>query len=82
MAIFGKNGLYAAALYIGGIWLLYGRKSASFKDTKEIDNLPSVKFRKTEPSKSQVAAYRRRRVAKETDQKFKTDFVGTKSWVR
>ena len=35
MAIFGKNGLQAAALYLATLWAVYGQKDAGFKKDEE-----------------------------------------------
>ena len=35
MAIFGKNGLQAAALYLATLWAVYGQKNAGFKKGEE-----------------------------------------------
>ena len=47
MAIFGKQGLEAAALYLASLWALYGMKDAGFKD-KEIDQIVSIASRKNQ----------------------------------
>ena len=52
MAIFGKNGLWAAAIYLGSLVAVYNRKKVTYKDDKEIDALPSVAFRKSLKGKS------------------------------
>ena len=36
MAIFGKNGLWAAGLSVAALWALYGRKNAGFKDADAV----------------------------------------------
>ena len=35
MAIFGKNGLQAAALYLGTLWAVYSTRNAGFKKGEE-----------------------------------------------
>ena len=37
MAIFGKNGLWAAGLSAAALWALYGTKLSGFKDQAAID---------------------------------------------
>ena len=37
MAIFGKNGLWAAGLSVAALWALYGTKLSGFKDQAAID---------------------------------------------
>ena len=46
MAIFGKNGAWAAALYLGTLFALYGQKNAGFKDDKEVQEIVSIVARK------------------------------------
>ena len=62
MAIFGKNGLWAAALYIGTIFALYGTKRVAFKDSKEIEAIATIAARKakTDPGEYRAAAIRQR----------------------
>ncbi len=46
MPILGKNGLWAAGLYLATIWGLYGQKDAGFKDKKELEAVENVAARK------------------------------------
>ena len=38
MAIFGKNGLYAAGITLVSLYFLYGKKNSGFADQQAIDN--------------------------------------------
>ena len=42
MAIFGMHGIQAAALYVAGVWALYGQKDAGFKKDEEKGTLMVV----------------------------------------
>ena len=63
MAIFGKNGLWAAALYLAAIWGLYGQADAGFHDPdgweKDLESIEQLVDRKrvaeTTGDKSQIA---------------------------
>ena len=46
MAIFGKNGLEAAAMYLAILWAVYGQKDAGFADKAEFDKIEAIAFRK------------------------------------
>ena len=46
MAIFGKQGLQAAALYLAVIWATYAQKKAGFKDKAEYQAVWQVVDRK------------------------------------
>ena len=39
MAIFGKQGLQAAALYLAVIWATYGQSRAGWKDKAEMEGI-------------------------------------------
>jgi len=58
MAILGKNGLFAGAIYLAALFGLYGMKNVSFKDSKEVDALEIIVARKKKPSKEQIKALR------------------------
>ena len=58
MAILGKNGLFAGAIYLAALFGLYGMKNVSFKDSKEIDAMDIIVQRKGRPSKEQIKALR------------------------
>ena len=58
MAILGKNGLYAGALYLAVLFGLYGMKDTSFKDSKEIDALEIILARKGKPDKAAIGKLR------------------------
>ena len=62
MAILGKNGLYAGALYLAALFGLYGMKNVSFKDSKEIDAIQIIVARKGKPKKGDIAKYRNARL--------------------
>ena len=47
MAIFGRQGLEAAVLYLATVWALYGMKDAGFKD-KEVDEIVNIASRKNQ----------------------------------
>ena len=47
MAIFGKQGLQAGALYLAIIWATYGQKKAGFKDKAEMNAIIELSERKT-----------------------------------
>ena len=51
MAIFGKTGLQAAALYLATLWALYGQKDAGFKKGEE-ENIVSIASRKNKKDAS------------------------------
>ena len=46
MAIFGRQGLEAAALYLATLWAVYGMKNAGFKDQADIDKIVPLVSRK------------------------------------
>lgn len=46
MAIFGKNGAWAAALYLATMWGVYGMKNAGFKNDKELQAISQLIGRK------------------------------------
>ena len=46
MAIFGRQGLEAAALYLATLWAVYGMKNAGFKDQADIDKIVTLVSRK------------------------------------
>ena len=50
MAILGKNGLWAAALYLAAVWGLYGQKDAGFHDPdgweKDLESIEQLVDRK------------------------------------
>ena len=87
MAIFGMNGLYAAALYFVGLFALYGTRDAGFKTKTEMEDWWRIKARKAaarasgDPSQVKQA-YRAER-AKQA-QGFKEPVAGfqQKEWVR
>ena len=60
MAVFGKNGLYAAGLYFAALFAVYGQKKTGFKDDKEIDAIAILVARKAKPDKAAIAGYRTR----------------------
>jgi len=82
MAIFGQNGLWAAALYFGTIFALYGTKRVNFEDSKEIDQLPVIRARK---AKQDPAEYRQQMLGqqfkKELTEEFKKSY-GEKKYIR
>ena len=59
MAILGKNGLFAGAMYLAALFGLYGMKNVSFKDSKEIDAMDIIVNRKGKPSKSEITKFRK-----------------------
>ena len=88
MAIFGMNGLYAAALYFGGIFLLYGTKNSGFVNVAEMEDWWRVKARKAaaqaggDPSGIKAAyAEERQKVARALGDKTPKGFV-EKQWAR
>ena len=46
MAIFGMNGLWAAAFYFGGLFALYGQRNAGFKDKEDMERFWRIEGRK------------------------------------
>ena len=46
MAIFGKQGLQAGALYLAIMWATYGQKKAGFKDKAEMNAIVELSGRK------------------------------------
>ena len=47
MAIFGKNGLWAATIYVASLLAVYNREKVTYKDDKEIDGEDIIAFRKS-----------------------------------
>ena len=47
MAIFGKQGLQAGALYLAIIWATYGQKKAGFASNAEMNAIVELSQRKT-----------------------------------
>ena len=47
MAIFGKQGLQAGALYLAVIWATYGQKRAGFTKKEQVNKIVSISERKT-----------------------------------
>ena len=47
MAIFGKQGLQAGALYLAVIWATYGQKKAGFASNAEMNAIVELSERKT-----------------------------------
>ena len=46
MAIFGQNGLSAAALYLATVWAVYGQKLAGFPNKAAIQKVENLSYRK------------------------------------
>ena len=69
MAIFGQNGLSAAALYVATLFALYGQKNAGFPNKAALSQIQSIMDRKSaaksgkkgEAYKAEVAKLRRGR---------------------
>ena len=78
MAILGKNGLYAGALYLAALYALYGMKNVSFKDSKEIDAIQIIVARKGKPKKGDIANYRAQKLKQvlASDAKRYADLLG------
>ena len=88
MAIFGMNGLYAAALYFVGLFALYGTKNSGFESATEMEDWWRVKARKAaaqaggDPSGIKAAyAEERQKVARALGDKTPKGFV-QKQWAR
>ena len=47
MAIFGKQGLQAGALYLAVIWATYGQKRAGFTKQEQVNKIVGISERKT-----------------------------------
>ena len=56
MAIFGKQGLQAAALYLAVIWATYGQSRAGWKDKAEMENITLILDRKASSLKDKKGA--------------------------
>jgi len=52
MAIFGKQGLQAGALYLAVMWATYGQKKAGFTSAAEVNAIIELSERKALASKS------------------------------
>ena len=88
MAIFGMNGLWAAAIYFGGLFALYGTKNSGFESATEMEDWWRVKARKAaaqaggDPSGIKAAyAEERQKVARALGDKTPKGFV-QKQWAR
>lgn len=56
MAIFGQNGLSAAALYLATLWVLYGQKDAGYPSKSAITAVEEWSKRKDESLKDKKGA--------------------------
>ena len=68
MAIFGKNGLWAAGLSVAALWALYGTKLSGFKDQAAI-----VEFKAGRRQGGTTAAQQRAYQVSQQPASFKTE---------
>jgi len=91
MAIFGKSGLSAAAMYVVLLYALYGTKNSGFRDSDEIDAIGILTVRKGASGKQSIIEARARNIARikeadsarygKMDTKFEESY-GKKAWLR
>ena len=67
MTIFGKNGLWAAGLYVGTLYALYGQKQAGFAKSEDVDAIDIVAARK---NKTPAADYRANKLRGASDKRY------------